>query len=217
MRRFLLVLLAIPLISGCGGVDGSLLATAVHNTEAAGGAEVVYQWNYELPGEDKTVVMLGSGVEDVTQRHARVTAQLPAEFPGGGELEAVGDDDVIYMRAPFMRPALAGKEWMKLDFGRAYESLGVELGALGQVGKGSADQLAALAEVSDGVHDEGRQVVRDVEATHYSATIDFDKLPGLDRGLRPDPPDGVGAAASERGPNDDDHGIRTLRGARGHR
>ena len=178
MRRFVLVLLAIPLISGCGGVDGSLFATAVRTTESAGGAEVAYQWNYDVPGRDSPVVMLGSGVEDVTQRHAHIEAQLPSEFPGGGDIEAVGDDDVIYMRAPFMRPALAGKEWMKLDLGRAYESLGVELDALGQVGKGSYDQLGALREVSDGVQDEGRQVVRGIEATHYSARVDFDKLPG---------------------------------------
>ena len=52
----LLALLAIPLLSGCGGgVDASLFATAVRNTEAAGGAEVAFQWTYEVPGRGEPV------------------------------------------------------------------------------------------------------------------------------------------------------------------
>lgn len=178
MRRFLLVLLAIPLLSGCGGVDGSLFATAVRNTQAAGGAEVVFQWNYEVPGQDKPIVMYGSGYEDVSKRKASITAQLPSGAPGGGEMELIADERVMYMRAPFMQAALRGKEWMKLDLARIDEGLGVEGDALGQMGQGSADQLEALAQISDGVEDEGREVVRGVEATHYSAVVDFDKLPG---------------------------------------
>ena len=51
MRRYLLALLALTLLSGCGGgADPSLLATAVRNTEAAGGAEVVFTMRMEAPG-----------------------------------------------------------------------------------------------------------------------------------------------------------------------
>ncbi len=178
MRRLLLIVLAIPVLTGCGGVDGSLFATAVRNTENAGGAEVVYQWNYELPGSDRPIVMLGSGSEDVKERKARVTAQLPAQVPGGGELEAIADGDVMYMRGPFMDSALQGKQWMKLDLARTYKTLGADAPPLWQAGQGTAKELEALAEVSDGVTDEGRQVVRGVEATHYTAVVDFDKLPG---------------------------------------
>lgn len=178
MRRLVLVLLAIPVLSGCGGVDGSLFATAVRNTQAAGGAEVAFQWNYEIPGQDRSIVMYGSGFEDVSKRHASIKAQLPAEAPGGGEMELIADEQVMYMRAPFMEAALGGKDWMKLDLGRLDESLGLEGDAIGQMGQGSADQLEALAQLSDGVEDEGREVVRGAEATHYSAVVDFDKLPG---------------------------------------
>jgi hypothetical protein len=177
MRRLLLIVLAIPLLSGCGGVDGSLFATAVRTTQAAGGAEVVFQWNYEMPGMEQPIVMLGSGSEDVSRRKARVTAQLPAQIPGGGEMEAIEDGDVMYMRAPFMESALGGKHWFKVDLARTYKSVGADAAPLWQAGQGTAQQLDALAQVSDGVSDEGREVVRGVEATHYSATVDFDKLP----------------------------------------
>jgi hypothetical protein len=177
MRRFLLVVLAIALLSGCGGVDGTLFATAVRNTKEAGGAEVAFQWNYDIPGMDKPVVMLGRGFEDVSKRHARITAQLPAESPIDGDIEAVVDGPVMYMRAPFLDSELGGKDWMKIDLARTYRTLGVQVDALGQVGQGTAEQLDALAHVSDGVNDEGREIVRGVEATHYSATVDFDKLP----------------------------------------
>ena len=144
------------------GVDASLLATAVHKTEAAGGAEIAFQWNYEVPGRHTPVVMLGSGVEDASKEHARVTAELP----GGGEIEAVGDRDVLYMRSELLGDELGGKEWMKLDLARTYDSLGIDLGALGQVGQGSSEQLEATGEASGDVSDEGRQVVRGVETNH---------------------------------------------------
>jgi hypothetical protein len=174
MRRFVLLLLAIAPLSGCGGVDGSLFATAVHNTQAAGGAEIAFQWNYEIPGRDQPVVMLGSGVEDAGGQ----TAQITAHVPGGGELEAVGAGQVFYMRSDLFGEELRGKEWMKLDFDRVDKGLGIEIDSLGQVGEGTSDQLQALAQISDGVSDEGQETVRGTETTHYSATVDLRRLPG---------------------------------------
>ena len=174
MRRFLVVLLAIVPLSACGGVDGSLFATAVHNTQAAGGAEIALQWNYDIPGRDQPVVMLGSGVEDAGGQNAQVTAQVP----GGGEIEAVGNGQLLYMRSTLFGDELGGKEWMKLDFDRVDRGLGIEIGSLGQVGQGTSDQLRALGQISDGVSDEGREAVRGTETTHYSATVDLRKLPG---------------------------------------
>jgi hypothetical protein len=174
MRRFLLVLLAIAPLSGCGGVDGSLFATAVHNTQAAGGAEVVFQWNYDVPGRDEPVVMTGSGVEDASKQHARIVADLPM---GGPEMEVIADGQVMYMRSEVLGE-LSGKDWMKVDLDRAYESLDIQVGSLGQIGQGTSEQLDALSQVSDGVTDHGREEVRGVETSHYSATIDLNKIPG---------------------------------------
>jgi hypothetical protein len=65
MRRHLLLILASVVVSGCGGaVDASLIATAVQNTEKAGGAELVFQMEMELEGFGEPIVMTGHGVED---------------------------------------------------------------------------------------------------------------------------------------------------------
>jgi hypothetical protein len=175
----LLILLALALaLSGCGGADSSLFATAVRSTKDAGGAEIAFQWNYKVPGRDTPVVMTGTGLEDATHQKGSVTAQLPAEIPGGGEIDAVMDGLVLYMRCPGFGDELGGKEWLKLDIARTYDSLGIELGSLGQVGESTKQQLDALAQVSDGVTDEGREPVRGVETSHYSATVDLHKLSG---------------------------------------
>jgi hypothetical protein len=176
MRRLLPILFALALLTGCGGADSSLFATAVRNTQAAGGAEIAFQWNYEVPGRDTPIVMTGTGLEDASGQRGRITAQLPAAVPGGGELEAVMDGLVMYMRAPFLGYQLGGKEWMKVDLARAYDSLGIDVSALGQVGQSTRQQLEALADVSDGIEDEGREQVRGVDATHYSATVDLHKV-----------------------------------------
>lgn len=174
----LLVLLALTLLSGCGGADASLFATAVRNTQNAGGAEVAFQWNYDVPGRDTPVVMTGTGFEDASKGKARITAQVPAEIPGGGEIEAIMDGTVMYMRSPLLRSELGGKEWFKLDLARTSESLGLDMGSVGQVGQSTKQQLDALAQVSDGVTDHGREQVRGVDATHYSAIVDLHKLSG---------------------------------------
>jgi hypothetical protein len=175
MRRFLVVLLAIVTLSGCGGgVDGSLFATAVSNTKAAGGAEAVFQWNYDVPGTDQPVVMTGNGIEDASGENARVVAVPPGDDQ---EIECIVHGDVIYLSSVLFGDP-GGKEWVRLDLERAYESLDIEVGSLGQVGQGTQAQLDALAQVSEGVTDEGREEVRGVESTHYSAMVDLNKLPG---------------------------------------
>jgi hypothetical protein len=179
MRRLLLALLALTALSGCGGADASLFATAVQKTQAAGGAEIVFQMKMDVPGTAQPVVMTGTGLEDVKARKT----QIRMNVPGAGELEVVGDGFVMYMRSELFGSALGGKEWIKIDLERASESLGVDLGAMGKVGQGASEQLRLLESVSDGVTEEGREEVRGVETTHYSATIDLRDYPGqnLDR------------------------------------
>jgi hypothetical protein len=177
MRRLLLALCALTLLSGCGGgVDSSLFATAVRETEAAGGAELAFQWTYHVPGRDEPVVMTGSGVEDVKGQRARITATMPGV---GAEMELIADGLVMYMHFDQLSDEI-GKEWMKIDMERAYHDLGVDMDAVSQFGQGTAQYLSWLEHVSGGVSDEGREQVRGVEATHYSATVDLRKVPADD-------------------------------------
>jgi hypothetical protein len=175
MRRLLLALCALTLLSGCGGgVDPSLIATAVRNTQEAGGAELAFQWTYHFPGRDEPVVMTGSGVEDVKAERAQISAEVPVV---GGEMELIADGLVMYMHIDQLSGEI-GKEWMKLDLERAYDDLGVDMSAAEQMGQGTAQYLKYLESVSDGVSDEGREQVRGVDTTHYSATVDLRKVPG---------------------------------------
>jgi hypothetical protein len=165
-------------LAGCGGgVDASLLATAVSNTEAAGGAEVAFEAKLHLPGADQPMVMTGSGFEDAKAQRATLTV----EMPGMGEMEVIGDGLTMYMRADMLAAGLGGKEWMKMDLERTGSSLGINMGGIGQIGQGTSEQLRMLKTVSDGVSDEGRETVRGIETTHYSATIDMSRVPDGER------------------------------------
>ena len=170
MRRFLLLplLLLVPLAGCGGGVDASLIATAVSNTEDAGGAEIAFQMRMELPGLDQPMILTGTGVEDPKAAQAQITT----EMPGMGEMEVIADGLTMYMRA-----GMLGDKWMKIDLEQAGSSLGLDMGGLGQVSQGTAEQLELLRSVSDGVEDEGRETVRGVETTHYSTTVDVSEYP----------------------------------------
>ncbi len=176
MRRLLLVVLAVLPLAGCGGADSSLFATAVRNTENAGGAELAFQMTFPAPGGGQPVVMTGSGVEDLAERRARIQM----EVPGAGEMEVIADELVMYIHFDALSQELGGKQWMKLDLEHAYESLGIDLGGVGQLQQGTSEQLRMIGEVSDGIVDEGREQVRGIETTHYSATVDLRKYPDDD-------------------------------------
>jgi hypothetical protein len=177
MRRLLLVVLAIAVLGGCGGADASLFATAVRNTQEAGGAELVFQWELPVPGQTEPMVVTGSGTEDLGEQRAHIQT----EVPGAGRMELIADGFVMYMKLDALSSQLGGKEWMKLDLEEAWERLGIEMGALGQVGQGTSEQLDMLAALSDeGVTNEGREDVRGVETTHYSTTVDLRDYPDED-------------------------------------
>ena len=172
MRRILIALCALTMLSGCGGgVDASLLATAVKNTEQAGGAEIALQMTMESP-TGQTVVMTGTGVEDALGRRADITMTVPQ----AGEMRAIADGFTIYIGMDELESRL-GKPWMKVDLMRAWRELGLELDGLAQVGQGASQQLGLLKTVSDGLTDHGRETVVGVEATHYSATVDLRRYP----------------------------------------
>lgn len=174
MRRILIALCAIATMSGCGGgVDASLLATAVRNTEQAGGAEIALRMTMEAP-DGQTVVLTGAGVEDALGQRA----DLSMTVPGAGEMRVIADGFTVYLGMDELESQF-GKRWMKIDLMRAWEELGIDMDGLAQVGQGASQQLGLLKTVSDGLTDHGRETVVGVEATHYSATVDLRRYPEL--------------------------------------
>jgi hypothetical protein len=176
MRRYLLALLAVTLLGGCGGAaDPSLFATAVRNTEAAGGAEIVFSMRMEAPGMSEPLEMSGNGVEDASRRRGHFTFESPMT----GSMEVVSDDMTVYMRSDLFAAALGGKDWMKLDLRRAMSSFGLDLGSSGQFGQSAAEQLRMLRAVSGDVSEEGHDQVAGTDTTHYSATVDLRRYPDV--------------------------------------
>jgi hypothetical protein len=182
MRRYLFAILASLILAGCGGVDSSVIATAVRTTEDAGGAEVAFQVEMELPVAGEPVVMTGSGVEDASSGRGQLTFDMSAlaRLPGAGalctdscEMEIVSDGSSVYMRSALFAGGLGGKEWMKLDLERFGNGVGIPMGSSGMPAQSASQQLQMLRGVSDDVTDEGREPVRGVETTHYSATVDL--------------------------------------------
>jgi hypothetical protein len=176
MRRYLLALLALTILSGCGGAaDSSLFATAVRNTEAAGGAEVVFAMRMEAPGLPEPLAMNGSGVEDASKGQAHLTFD-GAQF---GSMEVIADDLTMYMRSDLFSAALGGKEWMKIDMNRVGSSMGLDLGGSGRFGQSASEQLRMLRAVSGDVSEKGREQVAGTDTTRYSATIDLRRYPDV--------------------------------------
>jgi hypothetical protein len=177
MRRYLLALLALTLLGGCGGggADPSLFAAAVRNTEAAGGAEIVFSMRMETPGLPEPLEMSGNGVEDASKRRGHFTFESPMT----GSMEVVSDDMTMYMRSDLFAAALGGKDWMKIDMKRAMSSFGLDLGASGQFGQSASEQLRMLRAVSGDVSEEGHEQVAGVDTTHYSATVDLRRYPDV--------------------------------------
>ena len=175
IRRYLLALLALTILSGCGGAaDSSLFAAAVRNTEAAGGAEVVFTMRMEAEGLPEPLVMNGSGVEDASKRRGHLTFDSPM-----GDMEVVSDDLTMYVRSDLFGAALGGKNWMKIDMRRAMSGMGLDLGGSGQFGQSASEQLRMLRAVSGDVSEEGHEQVAGAETTHYSATIDLRRYPDV--------------------------------------
>jgi hypothetical protein len=176
MRRYVLALLSLTLLGGCGGAaDPSLFATAVRNTEAAGGAEIVFSMRMDAPGMSEPLEMSGNGVEDASKRRGHFTFESPMT----GSMEVVSDDMTVYMRSDLFAAALGGKDWMKLDLRRAMSSFGLDLGSSGQFGQSAAEQLRMLRAVSGDVSEEGHDQVAGTDTTHYSATVDLRRYPDV--------------------------------------
>ena len=111
-------------------------------------------------------------------------SQLAPGRPGGAdtsvELRLV--DKVMYMKYPAVLAQGMGTDtpWLSMDLGAALGDLGLPQDSLGQFEQTDPTQyLQYLAAVSSDVTEVGHDKLRDVDTTHYHATIDLTKA--LDR------------------------------------
>lgn len=131
--------------------------------------------------------MDGSGYEDLAARSGRLRfdmSKLLAAGPSGidpakGTMEMIFISPAMYMRSPLFDGELpAGKAWMKIDLRRAMKGAGINVT---MVSRDPTEVLGYLRAESGKVTRVGRESVRGVDTTHYRATADLTKAPGLDR------------------------------------
>jgi hypothetical protein len=122
--------------------------------------------------------MKGDGV--FAKRRGRMTMDLSglAGSPAG-EAEIIFDKLVYYMKLPASSgaPLPPGKEWFKLDLAKLGETKGLDLEQLTQLNQSDPSQaLDFLRGASDDFHEVGTEQVRGEDTTHFSGTIDLEKV-----------------------------------------
>jgi LppX_LprAFG lipoprotein len=84
----------------------------------------------------------------------------------------------LYLRIPLLRQG-GFKPWIKIDLRRSGQAGGIDFNSFLRLGAGGdpTKQVRALRAVGK-LHTEGTETVRGVSTTHYSGTVDLNKVPG---------------------------------------
>lgn len=187
-RAFPALLLAAAAVGGGGCGGGSSVDPVAQAATATGhvpGARVAGSIQIQTPGRAQSLSMPIGGVYAMRAREGTLTVDFSRLAPLAGEKLGSGADarldevivwPNIYMRAPFLTKQLpGGKHWIRLDvvaFSR--QLLGSDPTGLGAA-QDPTQQLQYLRATSGGVRNLGRERIRGVETTHYSATVDLRK------------------------------------------
>jgi hypothetical protein len=186
------VLLAVLALAACGGDSDQQASTgtapsldaqqavleAGAKTQAAKSARVSFSG--EMSGGAASGTFSGEG--EFAGRQGRMTMDMDLDAEGGafsGRMEMVFDQLVVYMKFP---PEIAaqlpgGKQWIKFDLQKLGEEQGIDFEQLMQLGGTDPSQsLDLLRAASPDFAAVGDEEVRGVETTHYSGTVDMEKL-----------------------------------------
>jgi hypothetical protein len=126
--------------------------------------------------------MSGSGDFSNHPNLGRLTMSVTGPRPA--TMQAILTGTRIYLTSDLFRGTLPdGKTWLSLDFGKAGKALGVDMNALGA--PAPTTTLAQL-KASGKVKTVGHATVDGVATTHYSATIDPDRIAKVSSALHVD-------------------------------
>lgn len=187
IKRIVVAVVGLAVLGGaCGDSSGGTnpLATivlAADKTHEAGSARIFMNMQMEAPNGRMTTT--GEGAVDMATKQGEMTMEMempdaPAGTPDLGTTEAIFEGTTIYMKMPALSAQLPpGKPWVSFDLQKVGEQLGMDLGALMQAGGSDPSQsLQYLRGASGEVETVGEEEVRGAPATHYKATIVFDKV-----------------------------------------
>jgi hypothetical protein len=175
------------LLAACGGssVDPAAVAKAATKTSATTSYRV--EAKTKLRVQKREVTFTATGAFDPRRELGRMSLDMSqlGQIQGGqgspynlGYATFILSGTSMYMRIPLLRqtyPTL--KPWVKIDLRRAARSGGLD--SFLQFGAGG-DPTSVLGYLKDvgKLRKEGSEKVRGVSTTHYSGTIDVDKLKG---------------------------------------
>ncbi len=174
-----LVLCALPLLTGCGSKDALTLdpvASAASKTTEAGSSRVAFETTMQLFGKD--VSFSADGLFDYDDSIGSMTLDMGSMLPlaGAGQLELRMVDEKLYMRMPsLMGLGLpTDKEWVSLEPGKALKGAGFGGFDPSSMQQDPA-QLLRLLRASSEVTEAGTATIRGVETTRYTAKLDLRK------------------------------------------
>ncbi|HUO71242.1 MAG TPA: hypothetical protein VMU39_10725 [Solirubrobacteraceae bacterium] len=183
-------------IAGCGGSSGSVIdpvAQAATTSTGSPGYRMNITLQLSVPGSSTVITATGTGSVDTRDRAGAMAFDMNfgnspqiVQALGGSTLhmEEILKGLVVYVKMP---PAIAsklpgGKAWMKIDLSKASSAAGIPgLSSLAN-NPASSDPsqfLQYLRAVSGGVSKVGSDSVGGVQATHYRASIDLDRVPDV--------------------------------------
>lgn len=175
-----MLLVVLAAVGACGRGDDrtpqEIVFASAAATEEAKSSKILM--TVDVPKSDVTpaTTITAEGAFDYETRSGRMVMQLP--IPGGGEIEMVTRDDVVYMRMPpQMSAGFGGKPWVSIDLADAAAASGGDLSAFGPVnGIDPTQALAQLRGVTDDVRAVGEETVRGTKTTKYRLTIDLARV-----------------------------------------
>ena len=199
MKRILCAALLLTIFAGACGGDGALpgesVAQAAELAKEQGSANVSMTMDMTIPNGG-SISMSGEGAFEFdtagNRGHLTFTATGTGDGAAAAEqigtMEAVYEDFVAYMKMPILANVLPeGKTWIKIDFQKVGEQMGIDFQQLAQLGQNNPMQQLDYLKGVQNIEEVGTEDVRGTETTHYKGVIDFDAL-------QKDVPDEVGGS-----------------------
>ena len=130
----------------------------------------------------RPITMKGSGFTDLRRKTGRFTFDMSGlaevsqgKIPAGATMDEIMVYPVLYMRSPTLSPVVPDGKWGKFDLGAATRQMGVNIDSYAQ--SDPTQYLRYLSVAGEHVKRVGRETIRGVGTTHYTATLNLRKTP----------------------------------------
>ena len=188
-RRLLLLLClgaCTTALAGCGDtLSFDPVANAASKTAESQSARVEFWATMSMEGFGGSMSFNGKGIFDGRSRSgalnmrftlpAEARAQLGGVDPSMQMIMDGRDGLVMYMRSPLLG-AMAGDRWLKFDMEKLAKKEGVDLSGLMNASQADPSESLRMLTASDDAKVLGYDRVRGVFTTHYTLSIDADRL-----------------------------------------